>query len=84
MLAGTPIDGGHYFVDLIGGIAVTVMALAIARMASRTIEKRLDATEIAMTESSDLANVPDAPSVALAEPPRHDRLPVLERAERAA
>jgi hypothetical protein len=40
MLAGTPIDGGHYFVDLIGGIAVTVVAIIAARAARRIAERR--------------------------------------------
>jgi PAP2 superfamily protein len=31
MLAGTPIDGGHYFVDLAGGVAVTAVAIVAAR-----------------------------------------------------
>ncbi|MBV9747215.1 MAG: phosphatase PAP2 family protein [Acetobacteraceae bacterium] len=39
MLAGTPIDGGHYFVDLIGGIAVTALAIAAARLASSTLRR---------------------------------------------
>ena len=40
MLAGTPIDGGHYFVDLLGGIAVTIVALLAARSISRALECR--------------------------------------------
>jgi hypothetical protein len=39
MLAGTPIDGGHYFVDLAGGIAVTIVAI----MAARAVGRRADA-----------------------------------------
>jgi hypothetical protein len=35
MLAATPIDGGHYFVDLIAGIAITVLAIVAARFISR-------------------------------------------------
>jgi hypothetical protein len=31
MLAATPINGGHYFVDVIAGIAIAVAAIAVAR-----------------------------------------------------
>jgi PAP2 superfamily protein len=31
MLASTPIDGGHYFIDLIAGVAVAVLAILAAR-----------------------------------------------------
>jgi hypothetical protein len=33
MIAGTPIDGSHYFIDVPGGIAVAILALVIARAA---------------------------------------------------
>ncbi|MEA2988052.1 MAG: hypothetical protein QOG83_763 [Alphaproteobacteria bacterium] len=35
MLASTPIDGGHYFVDLAAGVAVAVLAMLAARAVSR-------------------------------------------------
>jgi hypothetical protein len=35
MLASTPIDGGHYFIDLAAGIAIAVLAIVAARAASR-------------------------------------------------
>jgi hypothetical protein len=35
MLASTPIDGGHYFVDLIAGLAVAVLAIVVARWICR-------------------------------------------------
>ena len=38
MLAGTPIDGGHYFIDLIAGVAVTVLAVMAAKRVSRALE----------------------------------------------
>lgn len=38
MLASTPVDGGHYFIDLFAGIAVAVLAIAAARMVSRFFE----------------------------------------------
>jgi hypothetical protein len=78
MLAGTPIDGGHYFIDLIGGIAVTVLALAAARWASRAVERGLDAAQPA----SPLPSVPDAPPIAAT--PRHEPRMVLDGAERTA
>jgi hypothetical protein len=31
MLASTPIDGGHYFIDLIAGVAIAVLAIAASR-----------------------------------------------------
>jgi hypothetical protein len=34
MLASTPIDGGHYFIDLVAGIAVAVLAIMAARWVS--------------------------------------------------
>jgi hypothetical protein len=69
MLAGTPIEGGHYFVDLFGGIAVTVLAIAAARLVSRNIDRRLARMEITAARSASvLRDVGDAPSVAAAEP----------------
>jgi hypothetical protein len=40
MLAATPIDGGHYFIDLIAGIAVAALAIVAARLASRRLAER--------------------------------------------
>jgi len=37
MLAATPIDGGHYFIDLIAGIAIAAFAI----IAARTLGRRL-------------------------------------------
>jgi hypothetical protein len=37
MLASTPIDGGHYFIDLAAGIAVAVLAIMAARAVSRRL-----------------------------------------------
>ena len=37
MLASTPIDGGHYFIDLAAGIAIAVLAVMAARAVSRRI-----------------------------------------------
>ena len=31
MLASTPVDGGHYFIDLFAGIAVALLAIVLAR-----------------------------------------------------
>jgi hypothetical protein len=36
MLAATPIVGGHYFVDVVAGIAVAMLAIAVARGFSRS------------------------------------------------
>jgi PAP2 superfamily len=40
MLASTPIDGGHYFIDLIAGIAVAAAAIVAAEWVARVIERR--------------------------------------------
>ncbi len=51
MVAGTPVDGGHYFVDLAGGVAVAWVAVVLAgrlQTACRAIgcpEARLSAAE---------------------------------------
>jgi hypothetical protein len=39
MLASTPIDGGHYFVDLLAGIAVALCAIVAARRIARTLAR---------------------------------------------
>lgn len=40
MLAATPINGGHYFVDLIAGAAVAVLAIVAARAVGKVTERR--------------------------------------------
>jgi hypothetical protein len=40
MLASTPVDGGHYFIDLIAGIAVAIVAIAVARAVGRRFAAR--------------------------------------------
>jgi hypothetical protein len=40
MLAATPIDGGHYFIDLAAGLAVAVLAIAAARWCGRQLAAR--------------------------------------------
>jgi hypothetical protein len=40
MLASTPIDGGHYFIDLAGGLAVAVLAIVAARRIGRHLAAR--------------------------------------------
>lgn len=37
MLAATPINGGHYFIDVIAGIAVAAVAIGIAKAISRRV-----------------------------------------------
>ena len=41
MLASTPIDGGHYFVDVFAGIAVALAAIAAAHAVSRVLQRRI-------------------------------------------
>jgi membrane-associated phospholipid phosphatase len=39
MLAATPIDGSHYFIDVIAGIAVAAVAVLIALLAARVLAR---------------------------------------------
>jgi membrane-associated phospholipid phosphatase len=39
MIASTPIMGGHYFVDLIGGALLTVVAIAVDRYYADRVER---------------------------------------------
>jgi PAP2 superfamily len=42
MLAATPVDGSHYFVDVFAGIAVAAIALLAARAVAAWVEARSD------------------------------------------
>jgi hypothetical protein len=42
MLAATPIDGGHYFIDLIAGVAIAILAIAAARVVSRRCRSAME------------------------------------------
>jgi hypothetical protein len=39
MLAATPINGGHYLIDIIAGTAIAVLAIVAARRAGRVIAR---------------------------------------------
>ncbi len=39
MLASTPIDGGHYLIDLIAGIAIAVLAISAARRLAKVVAR---------------------------------------------
>ena len=39
MLAATPINGGHYLIDIIAGTAIAVLAIVAARRVGRVIAK---------------------------------------------
>jgi hypothetical protein len=88
MLAGTPIQGGHYFIDVIGGLAVTVLALLVARMVSRVVERRIAAVaDSVAAQPTPLADIRNAPSLIAQEQalPREDRAPLaFDHAGRAA
>jgi PAP2 superfamily len=43
MLAATPVDGGHYFIDVMAGVAVALAAIRLARYVSRRIEAGMTA-----------------------------------------
>jgi membrane-associated phospholipid phosphatase len=40
MLASTPVDGAHYFIDVVAGIAVAILAVVAARWMSRLLDRR--------------------------------------------
>ena len=40
MLAATPIVGGHYFIDVIAGVAIAALAIVAARRVGRSITRR--------------------------------------------
>jgi hypothetical protein len=39
MLAATPINGGHYLIDIIAGTAIAVLAIVAARRAGQVIAR---------------------------------------------
>lgn len=51
MILATPIDGGHYFVDVLAGIVIAVLALAAARRATALSWPRLPASPPPVTAS---------------------------------
>jgi membrane-associated phospholipid phosphatase len=40
MLAAKPLNGGHYFIDLIAGVTIAVAAIVAARLVARIIARR--------------------------------------------
>ena len=40
MLAATPLNGGHYFVDVIAGMAIAALAIVAARRVGQAIGRR--------------------------------------------
>jgi membrane-associated phospholipid phosphatase len=42
MLASTPIDGGHYFIDIVAGLAVAALAIVAARRVSRAVARHAE------------------------------------------
>ncbi|MCC7348216.1 MAG: phosphatase PAP2 family protein [Variibacter sp.] len=57
MLAATPIDGGHYFIDLAAGIAVAMLAVCAARLIGNRLARGM------------LARTDTPPQPAFAQPP---------------
>jgi PAP2 superfamily len=47
MLAATPINGGHYLIDIIAGVAVAVLATVAARRAARIVAANWHVAEVA-------------------------------------
>ena len=55
MFAATPVDGGHYFIDLFAGVVVAVLAIMAARWASRRLASTApDAAQAASAIGADL------------------------------
>jgi PAP2 superfamily len=57
MLAATPVDGGHYFIDLAAGLAVAAVAIVAARWFGRRLAMRA-APEPAIAAAANPAAVP--------------------------
>jgi uncharacterized membrane protein len=47
MLAATPLNGGHYFIDLIAGVVVAVLAIVAARRVGQIIARRQSGFDLA-------------------------------------
>ncbi len=58
MLAATPIDGSHYFVDVIAGVAIAIVSL----LAARALVARLAAHPAAAKDTRDAAPMPGMPA----------------------
>jgi hypothetical protein len=43
MLVSTPVDGGHYFIDVFAGIAVAIIAIAAAKWIGRKVARQAEA-----------------------------------------
>jgi membrane-associated phospholipid phosphatase len=51
MLASTPIDGGHYFIDIIAGLAIAALAIVAARRMGLAAARRADRRREEMIEA---------------------------------
>jgi hypothetical protein len=63
MLASTPIDGGHYFIDIIAGLAIAALAIVVTRRmglaaARRAERRREEMIEAVYREAVALAALP--------------------------
>jgi membrane-associated phospholipid phosphatase len=54
-MAATPVDGAHYFIDLVGGAAVAFAALATSSWLCRLVPTDEPSTAAVPAASSDLA-----------------------------
>jgi len=64
MLAATPLDGGHYLVDIIAGVTIAVAAIVAARAFGRFIAGRQAASAVLSPASARLS----APAMPVAAP----------------
>jgi membrane-associated phospholipid phosphatase len=58
MMASTPIDGGHYFVDLIAGAAVALLAIAAAKAFTSRVDAWRSADQLAAQPAAINSAVP--------------------------
>jgi hypothetical protein len=86
MLAATPINGGHYFVDVIAGIAIAVAAIAAARQIGQRLASRAggEMAAVAMPEPVAVASMAESANVLSAEVLPAQVLPVTAPHARAA
>ena len=55
LMAATPVDGAHYFIDLVGGAAVAFAALAVSSWLCRLVPTDEPSTVVVSAAASDLA-----------------------------
>lgn len=72
MLLATPINGGHYFVDVFAGIAIAGLAIVAARWLGEMLARResKERPAIALPEPVPIASIPETVTLAPAAAPQ--------------